>query len=56
MTLADLAGANLGTTNLSQVNFTQAILTNATHSGWVTTGATWSQTTCPSGNVTSTGC
>lgn len=54
--LADLAGANLSGTNLTGSDLTLADLQSATHSGWITTGVTWSQTTCPSGNVTNTGC
>ncbi|MBM3635129.1 MAG: pentapeptide repeat-containing protein [Actinobacteria bacterium] len=48
--------------NASRVNFTNADLTGAEFSNglpgtlWTTTGAIWSNTTCPDGTVTSTGC
>lgn len=48
--------------NVSRVNFTNADLTGAEESNglpgtlWTTTGAIWSNTTCPDGTVTNTGC
>ena len=48
--------------NASRVNFTNADLTGAEFSNglpstlWTATGAIWSNTTCPDGTVTSTGC
>ncbi len=48
--------------NASRVNFTNADLTGAEFSNglpstlWTATGAIWSNTTCPDGTVTNTGC
>lgn len=64
---ADLSGAYAYETlfietNVSRVNFTNANLTGAETSNglpatlWTSTGAIWSNTTCPDGTVTNTGC
>ena len=64
---ADLSGAYAYEalfieTNVSRVNFTNADLTGAETSNglpatlWTSTGAIWSNTTCPDGTVTNTGC
>lgn len=51
LTGANLTGATLTGSNLSEVNLTGAILTGA-----ILTGVKWSNTTCPDGSVTSSGC
>jgi uncharacterized protein YjbI with pentapeptide repeats len=57
---ANLKGANLTNTNLTNTNLTNTNLKNvdlATNlTGANLTGVTWSNTTCPGGSVTNTGC
>jgi len=59
---SDLTGANFRSANMSNTNLTNVNLTNADLTGAVLpaanfrTGVKWSNTTCPNGTVTSTGC
>jgi uncharacterized protein YjbI with pentapeptide repeats len=51
LTGANLTGANLKRANLTNANLTNANLFDATTTGWIITGVTWSNTTCPAGKV-----
>ena len=56
LALANLSNANLTFAWLANANLTGANLTGARPIRTVFTGAVWSNTTCPDGTVTSTGC
>lgn len=53
---ANLTGATFIMTNMNHVNFTNANLTGANLAVGSAVQITWSNTTCPDGTVTSTGC
>jgi len=53
---ANLTGATFITTNLNHVNFSNANLTGANLAVGSSVQVTWSNTTCPDGTVTSSGC
>ena len=55
-TSANLTGATFINSEMDHVNFTKANLTGANLSGASSIQITWSNTTCPDGSVTSTGC
>ncbi len=55
-TAANLTGAIFISTELNHVNFSNANLTGANLTVSTTVQVTWSNTTCPDGTVTSTGC
>lgn len=56
LTSADLEHARLNGADLTGANLTGADLWSADLTGAILTGVTWSQTTCPDGTVTNTGC
>ena len=53
---ANLNNANLAGANLAGANLTGAVMTDAQLVNANVIGVTWSNTTCPNGTVTSTGC
>lgn len=56
LTGANLSGANMSGANMQSANATRTNFTSAEFLYTNLSGMTWDDTTCPGGNVTSTGC
>ena len=56
LTGANLSGANMSGANMQSANATRTNFTNAEFLYTNLSGMTWNDTTCPGGNVTSSGC